>query len=90
MLCYDLRQLTDPHETWGWMAVQIVCGCGDPDCLGVAFEIVPKWDLRGHTCGDGQTEPCWCEPQLDEAGRQIIHNSLDGREAFERGERRVS
>jgi hypothetical protein len=46
--------------------------------------VVPNDDLRDHDIdGDG----CWCRPKPSpEAPHILIHNSLDGREAIERGE----
>jgi hypothetical protein len=40
-------------------------------------------DLREHSVTD-----CWCDP-VDDDGI-VVHNSLDGREMYERGERKVS
>jgi hypothetical protein len=50
------------------------------------YHIVPSDDLREHITDAGKT--CWCHPVEDED--MIVHNSLDGREPFETGERRVS
>jgi hypothetical protein len=48
------------------------------------FHVVPVDDLREHV-----TEgPCWCNPREEET--VIVHNSMDGREHFETGERRPS
>ena len=47
--------------------------------------VVPEDDLRMHDLDDA----CWCRPSVDEHDTRV-HNSLDGREMFERGERRVS
>ena len=50
-----------------------------------AWHVYPLNDLRDHvTEGDG----CWCQP-TDEDG-VLIHHSMDGREAFETGERLMS
>lgn len=46
--------------------------------------VVPVDDMREHEPGTG----CWCEPTLDDG--VIIHNSMDNREAYERGERKPS
>ncbi len=44
-------------------------------------------DLREHDL----SLDCWCNPVADgEEPSVIVHNSLDGREAFERGEREPS
>lgn len=57
--------------------------CGDQDAR--RFEhVIPVGDLREHRCAPR----CWCEPTED--GGVIIHNSLDEREKFERGERKPS
>lgn len=52
-----------------------------------AWHVVPENDLRDH-----DTSPnCWCHPAKDEdaEGDLYIHNSLDGREFYENGERMV-
>lgn len=54
------------------------------------FHIVPQNDLREHKCNRLE---CWCNPILanqDEGGYIIVHNSMDGREKFETGERKLS
>jgi len=57
----------------------------------MTFHVYPLDDLRRHET-DG--EDCWCEPSYQyEIGwldHILIHNSADGREAFERGEREYS
>lgn len=45
--------------------------------------IFPLHDLRDHVV-DGR--PCWCAPDETEDG--IVHNAADGREQYERGERK--
>lgn len=45
--------------------------------------VVPDDDLRRHTSID-----CWCGPRLDDG--VMVHNSMDRREEFERGERKPS
>jgi hypothetical protein len=47
-------------------------------------EVIPLQDLKPHNSG----EHCGCRPEWDEG--ILIHNAFDGREAFERGERRPS
>jgi hypothetical protein len=58
------------------------------------FAVTPVWavdgnhvypvnDLREHS-----VEDCWCHPTDDEG--VMVHNSLDGREFYERGDRKVS
>jgi len=57
----------------------------------MTLHVYPLDDLRQHET-DG--EDCWCEPSYQyEIGwldHILIHNSADGREAFERGEREYS
>jgi hypothetical protein len=49
--------------------------------------VIPKDDLRPHDCA----EKCWCEPEEDhETLGLFLHNSMDGREAFEAGKRLTS
>lgn len=46
--------------------------------------ITPMEDLRPHDLGAG----CWCRPVEDTEFPHIwVHQSLDGREAYESGER---
>jgi hypothetical protein len=45
--------------------------------------VYPVDDLREHAVTD-----CWCGP-VDDDGI-VVHNSLDGREMYERGERKMS
>ena len=49
------------------------------------IHVLPVNDLREH---EEKTE-CWCSPQHEYvgAGEVVIHNSMDGRELYERGER---
>lgn len=47
--------------------------------------VYPLNDLRDH---EPDSPSCWCKPFLDDG--ILVHNSMDGREQFERGERRVS
>jgi len=46
-------------------------------------QVYPINDLRKHSLRD-----CWCRP-IDDEG-VTVHNSLDGREVYERGERKLS
>ena len=51
------------------------------------LHLVPINDLREHDL----TITCWCRPTHDEEEPNVIvHNSMDGREAFETGERKPS
>jgi hypothetical protein len=45
--------------------------------------VVPVDDLREHS-----VTGCWCRPTDDDG--ILVHNSLDGREHYERGERKLS
>jgi len=47
--------------------------------------VVPIDDLRPHEIASSW---CWCRPFEDEG--VIVHNSMDQRELFERGERKAS
>jgi len=49
------------------------------------FHVVPLDDLRDHVT-DGTL--CWCRPREEDG--VVVHNSMDGREAFETGERKPS
>ena len=51
--------------------------------LPVRYHIVPVNDLREHKL----TPECWCLPTPDDEHDVWVHHSLDGREAFETGER---
>jgi hypothetical protein len=49
--------------------------------------VIPLGDLREHDA----SVKCFCHPTPDDDDeRVILHHSLDGREAFESGERLVS
>lgn len=48
----------------------------------IGTEVMPIDDLREHREGPA----CWCLPFYDE--NILVHNSLDGREFYERGERK--
>lgn len=45
------------------------------------FHVIPLEDLREHE----RSDDCWCHPDHDNG--VVTHAALDGREAFERGER---
>lgn len=47
------------------------------------LQVWPLNDLRPHVV-DGKGE-CWCRPRPD--GNIMVHNSMDRREEYERGER---
>jgi hypothetical protein len=46
------------------------------------MHVLPLSDLREHEV----SLECWCGPVEDDG--VVVHNALDGREAYERGERR--
>lgn len=47
--------------------------------------VMPIRDLRSHSA----SPQCWCRPQLDEEVEDLfVHNALDRRELYERGELR--
>lgn len=58
------------------------------------YHVSPIDDLRPHlTTKYSETgELCWCRPEVQELEDRtlIIHNSMDGREQFETGERKPS
>jgi hypothetical protein len=47
--------------------------------------VIPLDDFREHEV----SVDCWCRPVEGEDG-VVMHRALDGREAYERGERKVS
>jgi hypothetical protein len=47
------------------------------------IHVIPVNDLRAHSLTS-----CWCRPVED--GGLTVHNSLDARELYERGERKFS
>lgn len=51
------------------------------------YHIIPINDLREHVAN----ATCWCSPDQDEEEPSLmIHHSLDGREAYETGERNLN
>lgn len=50
------------------------------------MHITPVGDLREHI----QARSCWCHPKEPDDDGIVIHNSMDRREEFERGERPAS
>lgn len=53
---------------------------------GEPLHVVPVNDLREHSTDSDKA--CWCKPREEDG--VIVHNSMDGREAFETGERKLS
>lgn len=45
------------------------------------IHVAPIGDMRSHEFSGA----CWCDPIIDDG--LVIHNSADGREVYERGER---
>ena len=52
--------------------------------FGWLIHVIPTEDTREHLA----SEDCWCEPLAEDSVR--THNAADGRELFERGERKTS
>ena len=54
------------------------------------FHVYPVNDLKEHLTQ--LPAICWCDPELkiEDDGLIIIHNSLDGREAYEDGRRKCN
>ena len=50
------------------------------------LHVYPLNDYRDHVIDP--TVDCWCHPTMTEDGI-VVHNAIDGREKFERGEVRV-
>jgi len=54
---------------------------------GGIFHVLPFGDMCRHV----PNRKCWCQPeQDDEVPTLWVHNSMDQREKFETGERKVS
>lgn len=50
------------------------------------IHVIPLDDLRNHEA----SMECWCNPTPDEEEPLVIlHHSMDGREAYESGERKL-
>ena len=64
-----------------------LCQYGTADRV-TEMQVMPINDTREHV----DTKDCWCEPRLDPVAEvpTYVHNSADGREAFQRGERKPS
>jgi hypothetical protein len=62
----------------------------DPEMI---YHVYPTNDIREHVVRNSHHQPpCWCDPelQIEGMGVVLVHNSADGREAFETGERKLS
>jgi hypothetical protein len=66
--------MADPANGWEVLGLP-------PDLL----HVIPVNDFREHVAD----EACWCQPTTERDGI-MVHNSMDKREYFERGERRPS
>lgn len=71
--------------TWGVYDVE-----DDANGMQLGVHVVPDDDLREHAC----TPECWCRPwrsveddDMQSPTSLFMHRSMDGREAFETGER---
>ena len=51
------------------------------------LHVFPIDDLRDHVLVGCD---CWCNPEYDEVDDIVTHNSMDGREDFETGKRKLS
>ncbi len=72
------RESAHPHH---WVALV------DASCQPERIHVIPAGDLREHV---GALH-CWCHPtQVEDMPAVWEHTSMDGREAFESGERRLS
>ena len=49
------------------------------------WHVLPINDLREHK----ESKDCWCIPIEDEDG-VIVHNSMDGREKYETGDKKYN
>lgn len=62
--------MTDDHG--GWLALA--------PFYPFPAEVIPINDLRPHAEG---SPDCWCRPTMQDG--VLVHNSMDGREAYEQG-----
>lgn len=51
------------------------------------IHVFPLHDLREHMT-DGDGSDCWCDPEIEDGGRLIVHRSADDRESLELGLRK--
>lgn len=64
-----------------WIRIEGITECGY-----TVTHILPEDEQDIHVL----TDDCWCEPSLDDEFWIATHNSVDGREKFETGERKLS
>lgn len=57
-----------------------------PETTGYSH-VYPLGDLRDHIVSGTS---CWCRPRVDDDDLVVVHNSMDGREKYETGERVMS
>ena len=57
----------------------------DGKWLATPIYVVPIGDLKPHMADN---RLCWCKPLMEDG--LLIHNSMDRRELYERGERKPS
>ena len=79
--------MSEYKHVWGKDGERCI-KCGDKDWMGGTCSVpdthvLPVGDFKEHV----ESENCWCRPSRD--GEVIVHNSMDGRELIERGERLV-
>jgi hypothetical protein len=55
----------------------------------VTWHVYPVGDLKPHIT-DTSKGDCWCNPEYDMEHDTYVHNSLDGREFYETGERKLN
>lgn len=67
----DPKTIADVQHAWA-------CDYGGDE----PSQVYPIGDLRPHTL---KGSDCWCKPEILDG--IVIHNAMDGREAFESGER---
>lgn len=58
----------------------------EEDGLEPPVHVYPIGDLKEHVL---EGEVCWCQPTVDrdEVPTIVVHNSMDGRERYETGQR---
>ena len=54
---------------------------------GMNIHVMPIGDLREHDCA----VDCWCRPTQDDECTEVwVHHSMDEREKYETGERKLA
>jgi hypothetical protein len=80
----SLDEMVDKLETSGVLR----CGWRVDHGGGEPTHVYPENDLRPHVVDAADGIRCWCRPNI--VDDIIVHNAMDGREYFERGERKPS